>query len=228
MSSERSSNIISSEQVHKTLITPLGFDTSQIISFIVKDGIGKNDKLIILRPEERPDEKRGERAYDEVKKTVSNFSSETEIEKKILDTKNFEETILDISNILKDEKGEIVINLSGGVRTIIIALTACSVFFNHKITRLYNYEKIDRDLKQIELPYGSQELTDNEKMILQTVVQKGPKVYNELIEELDLSRSTVSRLSNILKEKHLVQTETIEKQTNVIPTLTGKLISFEI
>lgn len=216
----------SQDQGNKVLITPLGFETTPVLSFIAKDGIGKGDKLIVLRPEERAEEKRGERAFNQLKETIENFSTDIEIEKVVLDTQNFNGLILDISNILKYTEGETVVNLSGGVRTILVALTACTVFFNSHIQRTYNYEMIEREMKSIELPYVFFDLTKNERKILRKVVEEQTISYNQLTSSLELSKSTVSRLSNILEDSKLVRTERVEKQTLVSPTLTGRLLRF--
>jgi len=213
------------EEKNKTLITPLGFETTPVLSFIGKEGIGKGDKLIVVRPEERPEEKRGERAFNQLKETVENFSIDVEIEKVVLDTQDFTGTILEISNIFKKIEGDIVVNLSGGIRTILVALTACTVFFHSRIQRTYNYEMIEREMKHIELPYVFFDLTENEKSILKKTVEEHPISYNDLTDSLDLSKSTVSRLTGILENKELVSCFTVEKQTKVNPTLTGDLVA---
>jgi len=212
------------EEENKTLITPLGFETTPVLSFIGKEGIGKGDKLIVVRPEERPEEKRGERAFNQLKETVENFSTDIEIKKVILDTQDFTGMILDISNIFRKIDGEIVVNLSGGIRTILVALTACTVFFHSRIQRTYNYEMIEREMKHIELPYVFFDLTDNERSILEKTVEDYPIYYNELTSSLELSKSTVSRLTSRLEDRELVSTLTVEKQTKVNPTLTGELV----
>ncbi|MFW6196461.1 MAG: CRISPR-associated CARF protein Csa3 [Thermoplasmatota archaeon] len=209
----------------KTALTPLGFDTSQLISFITKDGISKGDHVMILRPKESPNEQRGDTAFNETKEILNKISEDIKIKKIVLNTKNFEETVLEISNLIDQIEGEIVVNLSGGVRSIIVALTINSIFYHEKIDRVYNLEKIDRNMREIELPFISFELTDNEKKIFTTISKEGPLTYNELVDKLDLSKSTVSRLSKILEKKHIVTIEEKGKQKQVSLSLTGKLIS---
>jgi len=207
----------------KTLITPLGFDTSQVMSFISKDGISKGDRVIVLRPKESKDEQRGKNAYNETRDILNKISEEITLEKRILNTKNFEQTILEISKLIDYIEGELVINLSGGVRTLIVALTIVSTFKHEKIDRLYNLEKIERDMKEIDIPYTSFDLTDNESKLFKTISKEGPKTYNELVKQLDLSKSTISRLSNILEKRHLLNIEEKGKQKQVSLSLTGKL-----
>lgn len=208
----------------KTIITPLGFETTPIVSFIAKDGIEKGDKVIVIRPKESPDEKRGGRAYNESKKLLQSISSDIKMEKVVLDTKDFEGMILKISKIINDIEGEIVVNLSGGVRSILVALTSASVFYNQKIDRFYNHDIIENTMKQVNIPYVHTDLTENEMNLLKTVVKEGPIFYNELVEILDISKSTVSRLSNLLQNKNLLKIDEKYKQMEVSASLTGKLV----
>ncbi len=147
------------------------------------------------------------------------------MEKKILDTKNFNDCILEISDIIAGAEGEIVVNLSGEVRSLLVPLATSAIFFNREIARVYNYEKIKREMKRIELPYVHYDLTDNEEKLLIKLAEEGSMFYNELTDELSLSKSTISRLSNMLEEKHLVQTDRIENQSRVSPTLTALLLA---
>ena len=48
----------------KTYISPLGFETTHIISLIVKHGIEKHDRIILLRPE--GSDNRAERAIEDI------------------------------------------------------------------------------------------------------------------------------------------------------------------
>lgn len=208
----------------KTIITPLGFDTSQIISFIAKDGIERGDRVIVLRPKESPDEMRGKNAFQQTKDILNDISSDIELDKIVLDTKDFQGLIFEISDIMKDIDDEIVVNLSGGVRSILVALTTVTLFEHHQIDRIYNYERIERYMREIDMPYAHCDLKDNEKILLRSISENGPITYNELVEKLGLSKSTVSRLSNILEEKRLVNIKEKGKQKEVHLSLTGRLL----
>ncbi|MFO8156174.1 MAG: DUF6293 family protein, partial [Thiohalospira sp.] len=133
----------------KTIISPLGFETSPIVSFIAKDGIGKEDKIIILRPKESPEETRGNNAFSETKKLLDNISGDIQIQKVILDTKDFSEMILEISNVVKDIEGELAVNLSGGARSLLVALTTVTIFHHDKIARIYNHDIVENSMKEI-------------------------------------------------------------------------------
>ncbi len=209
----------------KTIITPLGFDTSQILSFIAKDGIGKGDRIIILRPEEDEGEMRGQKAFHDMRNIVARISQDIEMEKIVLDTKDFPGMIREISSLLVEAKDEVVVNLSGGVRSVLVALTVCSVFFNQKISRTYNFEELEREMVRIELPYVFFDLTKNEKRMIKALMKGGPMFYRELTEELDLSKSTISRLSAVLEDMRAVRLEEVGKEIRVHLSITGELMN---
>jgi len=208
----------------KTVISPLGFETNTIVSFIAKDGIGSGDRVIILRPKESPDETRGDKAYSETKDLLNSISNEIELDKMVLDTKDFEGMILEISNVINDIEGELAVNLSGGARILLVALTTVTIFHHQKIDRIYNHDIVENSMKKIDLPYVEFDLTKNEKELMDTVLKTGPSTYNELVDILGFSKSTVSRLSNLLQEKSLLKISEKGKQMEVCPSLTGKLI----
>ncbi len=79
-------------------------------------------------------------------------------------------------------------------------------------------------MKEIELPYTSFDLADNESKLFKAISKEGPKTYNELVKQLDLSKSTVSRLSNILEKRHLLNIEEKGKQKQVSLSLTGQFL----
>ena len=207
----------------KTIITILGFDTSQVFSVIVKDGISKGDGIIILRPIEDTKEMRGEKAYSEIQNLIGQISQEITFRKIILDTSNFSSMLEQISEMLKELEGEIVVNISGGVREISIALTTVTILYNKKISRIYNFSRIDGEIREIELPYLAFSLTGHDKRILDIIIEE-PRKYNELAIELDLSKSSISRIVNELEEKKIVIVKEAGKEKIVHPTLTGKLI----
>ena len=208
----------------KTIITPLGFDTSQIVTLITEVKVERGDKVIILRPKESPEEKRGDRAYRTTKELLNNISTEITIEKIVLDTRNFQHMILELSNIIETTENKIVVNLSGGVRSILVALTTAAIFHHQKIDQICNYGRIGNYMREIELPYVKIDLTENEKQLLYTVKKHGPITYNELVKELGFSKSTVSRLSNILEDKKLVVIKERGKEKEVDISLTGRLL----
>ncbi len=207
----------------KTIVSPLGFHTDQIISFLMEEGISKGDKIVVLRPEEDDYETKGEEAFKKVQDFAEKISKNVEVECTILDTQEFNGLLTDISEIISEVEGEVVVNLSGGVRSILVALTVNTVFHGEKIERVYNFEEIERKTKQVDIPYIPVELKENEKKILKTVKSEGPVTYKELSKQTGLSKSTISRLCKELEGKNILGLE-MDGRNKKARTTTGTFL----
>lgn len=208
----------------KTIISPLGFETDQLVSCIVKEGIEKRDRIIILRPEEMKEETRGESAYEDLKDIVKQVSKDIDIQKIVLNYRNFEDIVEKISKEIRNTEGEIVLNISGGPRIIIIALTVVGIFYQNKIKRVYNHSEIDKEIRAIELPSTFQPLKENEKKILRTMLEKSPLRFKDLVERVKLSKSSVSRLVQKMEENNLVEVEGKGREKYASLTMSGRIL----
>lgn len=209
----------------KTLITPIGFTTTQTVSFIVKDGIGRGDRVFFLRPKEDPIDERAKKAYNEIKELITKIDPDIEVQLLMFDVSTFDRLLIDLASFFHNLKSdEIVVNNSGGVKEITIALTAVNILFNHKISRTYNFSWLERQMKEIHLPYLACPIEGTEKQLLLALIKYGPLTYNILTKKLELSKSTISRIVTRLEDKKLVSTEEIGKENKVEATTTAKLL----
>ncbi len=208
----------------KTVISPLGFETDQLVSCIVKEGIEKGDQIIILRPEEMKEETRGESAYEDLKDIVNQVSTDIDIQKIVLNYRNFEDIVETISKQIKKSEGKVVLNISGGPRIIIIALTVIGIYHQDKIERVYNHSEIDKEIRDIELPSIFQPLKENEKKVLKTILGNSQLRIKDLVKGVDLSKSSVSRLVRKMEENNLVEVEERGREKYASLTISGKIL----
>ncbi len=209
----------------KTLITPLGFHTDHVLSFLMAEGFSKRDRIVVLRPLEREDEDRGEKAFGDVENLVNSVASAADLKKIVLDVQDIEEVVRGIAKVFEDNKeNEIIVNLSGGVRRIIVGLTLCCTIYGDRIKKAYSYCPIARDIQGIELPYLRSELRDNELNILRSAVRDGPVSYTELANATHLSKSSVSRISKELESRGLLELKTKGREMLVESSLAGELV----
>ncbi len=208
----------------KTIISPLGFETDQLVSCIVKEGIEKGDKIIVLRPEEKEEETRGDSSYENLKDVVKQVSSEIELQKIVLDYRNFQEILAKISKYIRKSEGKVVLNISGGPRIIIIALTVVGIFYRDEIETIYNHSEIDKEIRKINLPSVFQPLKDNEIKILRTIYKKSPLKFKDLVKEIDVSKSTISRIMKRMEEQNLVEIEEKGREKYPSLTLSGEIL----
>ncbi len=208
----------------KTLITTLGFHTDHAVAFLLKEGFEKNDRIVILRPVEREDEDRGDKAYREIKSLTRKLSPEIKVDKVDLNTKDFDSMVRKIAEMFYETDNPITVNISGGVRSIIVAFTIVCTIFGDKIKNSYSFSPITRETKQIDIPYFSCELREMEDKFLTSVVEKGPLDYNEITNILKISKSSVSRIGSTLKERGLLKITTKGRKNVATATLTGELV----
>jgi CRISPR-associated protein Csa3 len=180
----------------KVYISPLGFDTSHILSLIVKYGIEAEDRIVLLMSTKI--DERAESAFDSVKEMIHKVNDRIIVERIRLDHSDFSSMVLRCIVIIKgaikeDRDKSIVVNLSGGPREILVALTVASLSNAPKIARITCYSDVSRQLSEIELPFFTSTLQNREISVLQDIEQFGPTSISEMSERLQLSESSVSR-----------------------------------
>lgn len=207
----------------RSYISLSGFDTSQILSLIVKYGIEGNDKIILIRPEHETDD-RGETTIQAVKDLSKQIDSNIKVEIHRVDHHNFEDMVLSFIDLIKNTPGEIITNISGGPREIFLAFTIACLSQSDKINRTTNYSDIDRVMKEITLPNISYVLDEKLKEILYDINEKQPTTITEIADRLNISESTVSRQIKKLFERKALDIVQEGKSKKIRMTLAGKIL----
>jgi len=207
----------------RSYISLSGFDTSQILSLIVKYGIEGNDKIILIRPEHETDD-RGETTIQAVKDLSKQIDSNIKVEIHRVDHHNFEDMVLSFIDLIKNTPGEIITNISGGPREIFLAFTIACLSQSDKINRTTNYSDIDRVMKEITLPNIIYALDEKLKEILYDINKNQPTTVTEIANRLNLSESTVSRQIKKLFERKALDIVQEGKSKKIRVTLAGKIL----
>ena len=109
----------------KTYLSLSGFDSSQIVSLIVKYGIEGGDRIVLIRPEVEPDT-RGESTIQAIRDLSRQIDSSINLEIHRVNHRDFEGMVLSLKDLLEKAEGQVIVNLSGGPREIFLAFTiAC-------------------------------------------------------------------------------------------------------
>lgn len=207
----------------KTYISLSGFDTSQIVSLIVKYGIEGGDRLILIRPENETDQ-RGELTVQAVRMLSSQIDSSIDLQIYRIDHRDFEGMVLSLIALLKAAEGKVIANLSGGPRELFLAFAVACLANSNKIWRATNFSDIDRTLREISLPNLSFEPDETQRRILLDVAHNQPATISEIAKRLKISESTVSRQVGRLQEARAVALEQRGKTKEVRLTLTGRIL----
>lgn len=206
----------------KTYVSLSGFDTSQILSLIVKYGIEGDDRIVLIRPEKETDE-RGAATVQAVRDLSRQIDSSIKVEIHRVDHQDFEGMLLSLIDLIKKTEGEIIANISGGPREIFLAFAIACLTQSQRIRKTTNYSDVDRLMREIDLPKIVLSLDDKSKAVLGDVRDNQPSTITEMAQRLNLSESTISRQVGRLVEIEALKVIPEGKKKQIQTTLTGKI-----
>lgn len=207
----------------RSYISLSGFDTSQILSLIVKYGIEGNDKIILIRPKHETDD-RGETTIQAVRDLSRQIDSNIKVEIHRVDHHDFEDMVISFIDLIKNTPGEIITNISGGPREIFLAFTIACLSQSDKINRTTNYSDIDLVMKEITLPNIIHITDEKLKEILSDINENQPATITEIANRLNISESTASRQIKKLFERKALDIVQEGKSKKIRMTLAGKIL----
>ncbi|MCK5108880.1 MAG: winged helix-turn-helix transcriptional regulator [Methanosarcinales archaeon] len=230
----------------KTYISPLGFETTHIISLIVAHGIEKGDRIIILRPIV-PDP-RADHALDDIKDLTGKVDHTITVDVVTIDHHDFSAMVLSLMDLIASAaqpattppttqpaapsppvpptpaRGKVIINLSGGPREILIALTAASITLSELVYKTTNFSDIDRELREIKLPHIVRTPDVKVRQILGDILENGPTTLTAIASRLGISESTISRSCAKLADMQAVEITPDGRNKQITLTLSGKVL----
>ncbi len=208
----------------KTYISLSGFDTTQILSLIVKYGVDRDDRIILIRPEEETDE-RAEHTIEAVRVLSHQIDTSISLDIFRVDHRDFESMVIQLIELIKSLEGSIIANISGGPREIFLAFSIACLAHSQKIAVTTNFSDVDHVIREVELPVIQCTIDDKLKNILKDIVNNGPSLVSEVAGRMDLSESTASRQINKLMELGAVDATIEGKKKIVKATITGKVFA---
>jgi CRISPR-associated protein Csa3 len=189
------------------LIVTLGFDEKFALRAIMRRGIKEGDKLIALLP--KKGDPRGEKAFLTLKQTLLNMLPKLEVEMVEVNLQDPYEAISNLRKLFKSLslKGEeLILNLSGGQRLLIIETLAAALSLDLRNMK-FELETEDSSLYftsslDIMLPM---DLDKVDLSILQKVAEKGSIKLTDMVNEIECPKTTLWRKLNRLAELKLVE-----------------------
>jgi CRISPR-associated protein Csa3 len=206
----------------KTYISLSGFDTSQILSMMVKYGIQRDDSIILIRPEKETDA-RGEGTVQAVRDLSRQIDSSIKVKIHRVDHQDFEGMLLSLIDLIKTSEGEIIANISGGPREIFLAFAIACLTQSQRIRKATSYGDIDRVMREIDLPKVVQSLDEKLKAVLVDVRDNQPTNITKIADRLEISQSTISRQVGRLVELGALRVIPEGKKKQIKTTLTGEI-----
>jgi CRISPR-associated protein Csa3 len=207
----------------KTYISLSGFDSSQIVSLIVKYGVEGKDRIILIRPEVELDT-RGEQTVQAIRDLSRQIDSSIDLQIHRVDHRDFEGMVVSLKALLEKAEGQVIVNLSGGPREIFLAFTIACLSQSEKIFKATNYSDIERSLHEITLPNITAVLEDRQKRILKDINDSQPTTITDVARRLCVSESTISRQVARLADLGALHILQKGKTKEIRITLAGKIL----
>lgn len=198
-----------------TLIATLGFDEKFCYRAILRHGIKEGDEIILMTAEIV---EKVEKAYEWIKKLIqSSYSDKVVVQLIEVDVKSPVDAIKKVAEIIEKAEGKIIVNLSGGMRAlVIIALLAC--IMNPKV----NIEIETEDFSSLlEIPNSllslvKSKLSDSNMEII-LAIRDGLRTVHEIAKSVRKDESTVRRQIQELEKMGLIA---VEKRKPLVVNLT--------
>lgn len=206
----------------KTYVSLLGFDTSQFFTLIVKYGIEKNDRIVLIKPQDESD-RRGQKAVREIEDIAAKIDISFKVNVHKVNHLDFDSMLLSMIGLLDNLEGEIIANISGGSRDVLLAFSIACMTKAEKISKVTNYSDIDHELREISLPHIVYGLDEKLNMLLKDIAKNEPTIASEIADRLQISESTISRNLNKLKDLKAVDVDSKGKIKYISTTTTGKI-----
>lgn len=205
----------------KTFVSTLGFDTSHLYGLVVDEGVTAGDHLVLVRPDDG--DSRGEEAVNQIESMVSKVDDEISTELVVLDPMEFEDSVVELRELLEDTEGDVVVNLAGGDRALVLALSIATMTTSDTVSSVYVRSDVTREKQEVRLPRLHVDLDDRDREMLRYVLDNAPVSNTRLASALDVSESTVSRRLEALENRGLVDVTNSGTGNSVEPALTGRL-----
>ncbi len=194
------------------LVVTLGFEEKYALRALMRSSLGRGDRFIIILPDDK--HPRREKAYNFiVEEIVKKVFPELEVERVEVNVRDFYGAIHRIRELLKGLKGKIVLNVSGGLKILILEVLAAASSLGLEDAEV-EIEDIDsEDIDVREAPFVRAplkvmypvKLDDSDLEILRKAREKGELTLKEATEEFGAPKATLWRRLNRLVEHGLLE-----------------------
>lgn len=206
-----------------TFVSTLGFDTSHLHSLLVNEDVENGDHILLVRPED--EDSRGEDAVQDVEGTVDMLDVELTTEVRKFDPEDFEGTTTCLVSVLDRVDENIVVNLAGGDRALIIALAVAVMTTSTEVRSTHLRSDVTRKSQEMSLPPVQLPSKDRDREVLEYVIENNPVSNKQIATMVDKSETTVHRSLTSLEEIGYVEVDEEGGENLVQATFLGNLVS---
>lgn len=213
----------------RTYLSPLGFDTTHIISLIVRSRIERGDRICLIRPEFGEDP-RADRAIETVKEMSQQISNDIHVDVLRINNRNIESMILALLDEIRTSTppalpdSNLIVNLSGGPREVLVALTTATLILAPHIHQCAIFSDIEREIEIYKPPRLPLSTDERGLQILADIATHGPTSISEIARRVQISESTGSRVCAKLAAEELIHVQQEKRSKAVTLQFSGKIM----
>jgi len=209
----------------RTYISTMGFHETRVTRPVLRHDLDNGDRVVLLRPAVEPDTDRSADAVDYVEDMLYEIAPEADVEIEGIDESDFHRAVFECCDVLEAASGEVIVNFGGGAREIFLPLTIATILYAPAVDTALQYTDVNQSVREWDVPNLTATVPSEQWSTLEAVERMSPEVsIPDLGEELDATKSTISRHVADLADEELVTTTMRGKTKHVSITLAGELL----
>lgn len=209
----------------RTYISPIGFNSTSVTRPVLSYGVDTDDRVVVVRPEGDTDDSRSEEAIADVRRLLTEIEPDVSLATERVPHDDFETAVLHCRDLLRAVDGELIVNLGGGARDILIPFSTAVLAEQPRVDRVVLFSDIDGRVREVTLPRLTATISDAAGETLVAISQAGGETsIPELTEVTSRSKSTIARHVDVLESNDAIESHREGKTKHVSLTLTGRLL----
>lgn len=210
----------------RTFVSAIGYNSTSVTRPLLSYGVDPGDSVVLIRPREETDDNRATEAIADVERMLEEIEPEIGLHTERVPHDEFERAVLACSDVLTAAEGELVVNLGGGARDVLLPFTIASIVHATAVDTALFFSDVDGAVREWTLPPVTESVARPVRDTLSIVVDANEAIsVPELTSQLDVSKSTVGRHLQDLESAGAVRSWSEGKTKYVEATLAGSLAS---
>lgn len=212
----------------RTYVSPIGYDTRRVSRPVIQEGLGPDDRVVLLRPNEESNPDRAVQAVADIEQLLREIEPGAACSVTHISTEAFEDTVRDCCAALAEvgAEREVLVSLGGGPRDVLLPLTVASLVLVRSIDRALFFSDLDSTVREWPLPDLTARVPDRTADTFAAIATAGDWLsLSAITADTGQSKSTVVRHVNALEDAGVVEADTSEKAKRVRLAFDGELRS---
>lgn len=193
----------------KALVLTLGFDERFAIRGILRTGLSNGDRVTVFVAE--PVVGKAEKALQVLMDFFKKYFEGVSVDVVSVPTRDFELSVTIIGGKLKELKGlncKVVLNLSGGMRSLIIEILLTSILISLKgiveieLENLEGYLSFPMEIFKVKMP-----MKEEHRLVLETIMLHERINISQISNKLGMAKSSIHKIIRKLAENGLIEYE---------------------